>query len=425
MPKLQVAIDLVNLSRSINVIEKTIRGGADWIEIGTPLIKSEGKKAIEKISNKFPDHQIVADMKTMDTGSLEVEIASKSGADIVSILGEASNETIREAIKSAKKYNSKIMVDLIGVSELVERAKEIEELGPDYILVHKGIDEQMAGASPLDRLKKVQKSIKIPLAVAGGLDKDNVADAVRAGAEILVVGGAIIRSKDPETSTRKIKDAIKRTDVLNKSFDKKTKREEILSKISTANLSDASHRRGVLKGINRVCGEKEKVFGKALTVKTMPGDWAKPVEALEEADKGDILVIDSGGKELAVWGELASNSAIKKGVKAVIIDGGVRDVSDIKDLGFPVWAKYKTPEAGEPKGYGEIKAEITCGKAKVGNGDYILADEDGIIVIPKREVDEMLNRAKMVFENEERVREEIKEGSTLSEVIELNKWEKK
>ncbi|PTD94825.1 bifunctional hexulose-6-phosphate synthase/ribonuclease regulator, partial [archaeon SCG-AAA382B04] len=179
------------------------------------------------------------------------------------------------------------------------------------------------------------------------------------------------------------------------------------------------------KGIRKVSGKKEKVFGKARTVKTISGDWAKPVEALEKTEPGDILVINAGGDELAVWGELATNSAINKGVKAIIIDGGVRDISDIRDLGFPVWAKYITPEAGEPKGYGEIGSEIRCGGVKINNGDYILADEDGVVVIDKKEVDEMLNRAQMVYENEERVREEIKNNSTLSEVLELDKWEEK
>lgn len=425
MPKLQVALDFINLKRAIDVANQSLEGGADYLEVGTPLIKSEGREAIEKTSEEFPNQKVVADMKTMDTGSLEVEIASKAGADIVSILGGASDETIREAKRSARKYNSEVMVDLIGVDDLVERARKLEEIGIDYVLVHKGIDEQMAGASPLDRLKEVKEAIDLPMAVAGGLDETNITGAIKAGAEILIVGGAIIRSQDPRKSTRKIKKAMKEAEFSREDISSRKKKiEDVLEKISTANLSDALHRRGVMKGINKISGSKQKAFGKALTVKTMPGDWAKPVEALEKAEEGEILVIDAGGKELAVWGELASHSALNKEIEATIIDGGVRDVSDIKKLEFPIWARYKTPEAGEPKGYGEIGTEVECGGVKVNNGDFILADEDGVVVIEKNEIKEMLNRAEMVFENEERVREEIKEGETLSEVIELEKWEK-
>ncbi len=424
MPILQLAIDVINLSRAKKIAEESIKGGIDWIEVGTPLIKSEGMKAIRELSKEFPNKKIVADMKTMDTGSLEVEIAAKSGADIVAILGTASDSTIREAVSAGKKYNSKIMVDLIGVNDVLERTRKLMEFDIDYLLLHTGIDEQMAGADPLDKLKEVFELTDIPLGIAGGIDEKTAPKAVKSGAEIIVVGGAIVRSENPLESTKEIKRSINEINEAPRKSEKKEKRNEIVEKISTANLSDALHRKGVMKSIKKRSGNKSKIFGRALTVETLEGDWAKPVEALESAQKHDVLVINASGKELAVWGELASNSAQNKGVEGVIIDGAVRDLRDIRELGFPVWSKYVSPEAGEPKGYGEIGAEIKCGGIDVQSGDFILADEDGVVVIPKERVNETLNRAKMVYENEERVRKEIREGETLSEVIELNKWEK-
>jgi len=82
------------------------------------------------------------------------------------------------------------------------------------------------------------------------------------------------------------------------------------------------------------------------------------------------------------------------------------------------------PRAGEPKGFGEINVEITCGGVKVEPGDWIIGDDNGVVVVPKDKAVEVANRAIDVMEKENRVREEIKRGSTLSKVLELKKWEK-
>ena len=93
-PILQVALDVVNLHRALQIAEEAVDGGADWLEIGTPLIKSEGMNAIRELKKKFPHHTIVADMKTLDVGGFEVEMASKAGANIVCVMGMADDPTI-------------------------------------------------------------------------------------------------------------------------------------------------------------------------------------------------------------------------------------------------------------------------------------------------------------------------------------------
>ena len=94
-PILQVALDLLELKRAVEIAREAVEGEVDWIEIGTPLIKSEGMDAIRTIKREFKDHKIVADMKTIDTGALEVEMAAKSGADIVIILALSDNSTYK------------------------------------------------------------------------------------------------------------------------------------------------------------------------------------------------------------------------------------------------------------------------------------------------------------------------------------------
>ena len=158
---LQVALDLLNAHRALGIAKDSIEGGADWIEVGTPLIKSEGMEIVRKLKQTFPDKTLVADMKTMDTGALETEMAAKAGADIVCILAASDDSTILDALKSARDYGTKIMVDLIGVKDKVKRAKELEKLGVDYLCIHVGIDEQMIGKKPIEILSFPSLSLKM------------------------------------------------------------------------------------------------------------------------------------------------------------------------------------------------------------------------------------------------------------------------
>ncbi|ASJ01853.1 Fe-S cluster assembly protein HesB [Thermococcus profundus] len=203
---LQVALDLTDIDQALSIAEKAARGGAHWLEVGTPLIKKEGMRAVELMKRRFPDRKIVADLKTMDTGALEVEMAARHGADVVSILGVADDKTILDAVEVARRYGIRVMVDLIGVKDKVKRAKELERMGVHYILVHTGIDEQVQGKSPLEDLEKVVKAVKVPVAVAGGLNLETIPKVIELGATIIIVGGAITKAENPEKITRQIID---------------------------------------------------------------------------------------------------------------------------------------------------------------------------------------------------------------------------
>ena len=102
------------MDRSVEIAKEAIAGGADWIEIGTPLVKSEGMDAIRTMRKAFPDRTILADMKTVDTGAMEVEMAAKAGADVVIVLGSADDSTVLDALRSAHKYGVRLMADLIS-----------------------------------------------------------------------------------------------------------------------------------------------------------------------------------------------------------------------------------------------------------------------------------------------------------------------
>jgi len=422
MALLQVALDLVNAHRAIQIAKEAIKGGADWLEAGTPLIKSEGMQIITEL--KKLGKKIVADMKTMDVGSVEVEMASKAGADIICIMGVASDETIKEGVKAARRYGTEIMVDMMGVKDIKRRIKEVENMGADYICVHTSIDEQMRAKNPFSLLEDAVSVATVPVAVAGGINAEMAKEAVEKGASIVIVGGAIIKAENVERAAAMIKKGMEGAEVDRGAF-KKYAADEILeafSLVSTCNVCDAMHNRGAMRGIFPV-SKKARMAGRALTVKTMDGDWAKVVEAVDMASVGEIIVVEAGEGKRAVWGELATWSAFKKGIAGIVIDGAVRDVQIIKNVGIPVFARKVVPEAGEPKGYGEIGCEIVCGGQIVRKGDWIVGDENGVVVIPKEEAHAIANRAVNVMERENRIREEIKRGSTLSKVLNLERWE--
>jgi 3-hexulose-6-phosphate synthase/6-phospho-3-hexuloisomerase len=423
---LQVALDLLEIPRALQIAQESVEGGADWIEAGTPLIKSEGMDAVRSLRGHFPGSVIVADMKVADTGSIEVEMAAKAGANIVCVLADADDSVIAEAVRAAHLYGIQLMADLINVREPVSRAVQLESMGVDIICAHTGIDQQMTGKCSLDLLSALFGKIHIPIAVAGGIDALSAGSAVENGADIIIIGGSIVRSADPCDSTKKIRSAM--DNPLSSPSEKKSPDEEIrsiLEQVSSPNISDAMHRQGAMTGIISICGDV-KMIGRAVTVQTFAGDWAKPVEAIDVAEVGDVIVINNdGGTHVAPWGELATLSSVKKGIAGVVIDGAVRDVDDIRAMKYPLFARAIVPNAGEPKGFGEINAEIQCCGQKVHAGDWIVGDESGVVVVPSERAYEIARRALEVRKNEERIREEIRRGSTLSKVAELIKWEKK
>lgn len=426
-PVLQVALDLVNADRALKIASEAVKGGADWIEAGTMLIKSEGMDVVRQLKRAFPRHTLVADMKTIDVGGAEVEMAAKAGADIVVVLGVSSDPTITEAVLSARQYGAKVMVDLFNVKDKVARAKQVERMGADYLCVHVGVDEQMVGGTPLSELKGLTKAVGLPIAAAGGINSETAPEIVRAGASIVIVGGAIIKAADVAAAARKVKRAITtgrkiRTELFRKYGEKELF--EAFSKVSSPNVADAQHKRGAMKGIHPRIAHGVKMVGRALTVHTVNGDWAKPVEAIDRAKPGDVIVIDACGGDLAVWGELASWSCKTKGVAGVVIDGAARDIDSIIEMGFPLFSRHITSNAGEPKGYGGIGHEIVCGGVPVRTGDWIIGDESGVVVVPQEHAVEVANRALDIMERENRLREEIKRGGTLSSVLKLEKWEK-
>ncbi|MBD3262575.1 MAG: bifunctional hexulose-6-phosphate synthase/ribonuclease regulator [Candidatus Altiarchaeales archaeon] len=421
--KIQLALDFVDLDRAIKCLDEAFEY-VDFIEAGTPLIKSEGLECVRQLKRRSRGKPVVADMKIMDAGRIEVEAASKAGADYVDVCAQAGDETVIECVDSALNVGAKVVADLIGVPNPLVRAERMQQLGVEVVTFHQGIDRQMKGASSFKHVMAASQRLSIPLGCAGGLTSESAVDAVSAGASIIVVGGAITKAEYPGEAAKKIRQAVdSMKKIPTKHFTRTKELYSLLAGVSCANLSDAQHRRGVLAGITPLCGDF-RFAGPAVTVRTYPGDWAKPVEAVDVASQGDVLVITQGGVPPACWGELATESAQRKKLSAVVVDGAVRDAKEIIKMGFPVYAKHVCPNAGEPKGFGEINVPLNIGGVTIKPGDIVVGDADGVVVVPQGKAVEIANRAHDVLERENRIREEIKENSSLSKVTHLIKWEK-
>lgn len=426
-PIVQVALDFVDLPRALQVAREAVAGGVDWVEAGTPLIKAEGLGAVRALKAEFPDRTVVADMKTMDAGRTEVEYAAKAGAGVVGVLGAASDSTIRECAEAARNYGCRLIVDMIEVADPVARARRAQELGADYVGIHTAIDRQMRGEAPFETLRAVAAAVDIPVSVAGGVNSETAAAAVEAGAGIVVVGGAIIKSADAAAAAAEIRRAVDEGVSLETTLYKRAGEADlraVLEQVSTANVSDAWHRQPSLPGIRPLLPGAH-MCGPAVTCRTYAGDWAKPVEAIDVCAPGDVLVVDACDATPAMWGELATHSAMVKGLAGLVVWGAIRDTPEIARLGFPAFSSKVCANAGEPKGFGEINVPIRIGNVTVAPGDWLIGDDDGVCVIPKDKAVEYTNRAMDVLEKENRLRGEIREGSTLSQVAYLIKWEKK
>lgn len=194
--ELQLALDLVNIPEAKKLV-KEIAEYIDIIEIGTPVVINEGLRAVKEIKEEFPFLKVLADLKIMDAGGYEVMKAAEAGADIITVLGATDDSTIRGAVEEAKKQGKKILVDMINVKNIEERAMEIDALGVDYICVHTGYDLQAVGQSPFEELRIIKRVVKhAKTAVAGGIKLSTLPEVIQAKPDLIIVGGGITGQED-------------------------------------------------------------------------------------------------------------------------------------------------------------------------------------------------------------------------------------
>lgn len=206
--KLQLALDLVNIPGAIEVV-KEVEAFIDVVEIGTPIIINEGLHAVKAIKEAFPQLEVLADLKIMDAGGYEIMKAAEAGADIVTVLGATDNATIKGAVEEARKQNKQVMIDMINVKNIEERAAEIDALGVDYICVHTGYDLQAEGKDSFEELQAIKKVVKqAKTAIAGGIKLATLPAAIQAQPDLIIVGGGITGQENKQEVAAQMKQLI-------------------------------------------------------------------------------------------------------------------------------------------------------------------------------------------------------------------------
>jgi 3-hexulose-6-phosphate synthase len=197
-PVVQISLDLTDISEALETARIAVEAGVDWLEAGTPLLLAEGLHGVRALRAAFPNHPIVADLKTMDGGYLEAEMMAKAGATHVVVMARAHVETIKVVVKAGRDYGIKVMGDNLGCEDKAAASRRMEELGVDYIVHHTGYDERngIAAAgrgrvSPLDDLEAVVSAVSIPVQAVGGLTLEEAVAMPKRGAPLVVIGAPL------------------------------------------------------------------------------------------------------------------------------------------------------------------------------------------------------------------------------------------
>ncbi|MCX5659900.1 MAG: orotidine 5'-phosphate decarboxylase [Planctomycetota bacterium] len=202
-PIVQISLDVVTIPEALETAAMALRAGVDWLEAGTPLIIAEGMNGVRALRERFPGVPIVADLKTMDGGYLEAELMAKAGATHVVVMARAHAETIRCVAKAGRDLNVKIMGDNMACPDMVAAARELEELGCDFIVHHIGYDERRGIAargqrmpSPMDQLREVVAAVGVPVQAVGGLSIEQAIRTPEYGAPLVVLGAPLTIDAD-------------------------------------------------------------------------------------------------------------------------------------------------------------------------------------------------------------------------------------
>lgn len=191
-------------------------------------------------------------------------------------------------------------------------------------------------------------------------------------------------------------------------------------KITTSQISDALKKLtgefGVVPEIKPI-KKNLSIKGRVVTVKTKQDDWGTPIKAIETAREGEIIFVSCDGDDIAVWGELFSKYAQKKGLGGTVIYGAMRDIDAVCDLDYPVFSRAVVPHAGQPKANGETNINLECGGVKIKPGDWIFGDDCGVVVVAEELIDDVIHDAVQIKKNEDKILRQLEEGTSLSDIL--------
>ena len=210
---LQFANDLVEKSGFLAATRK-VSSLIDILEIGTPAIIANGIELVAEARRFFPQQTLLADIKIVDAGYLEAELAFERGADIVTVLGCASDETINQAIRAARVFDGRVMLDTVGTDNLKSIMNRAAAICPDYVCLHTPSDKSRVGETDFVQLVRRDMAVireNLPetrIAVAGGISPESLELLLPLKPDVVIVGRFIYESEAPREAASRIRKAM-------------------------------------------------------------------------------------------------------------------------------------------------------------------------------------------------------------------------
>lgn len=193
-----------------------------------------------------------------------------------------------------------------------------------------------------------------------------------------------------------------------------------LATFDTATLHEAAGQCGAMAPGLHTLLPGRRVAGPALTVACPPGDNLMLHVAVAQAQPGEVIVAQCHDASFGVWGEVLSVAALARGVAALVIDGAVRDIDAIRELDFPIFAQGTALRGTQKAMLGMMRVPISCGGLLVWPGDYVIADDSDIVVLPAREVAFVLGQAAARRDKESGMMEQLRQGVTTVDLLSLS-----
>jgi 3-hexulose-6-phosphate synthase len=197
-PIVQIALDYATIEEALAMAKIGVEAGVDWLEIGTPLIVSQGLSPIGEMVRAFPNYPVLADYKTMDSGGKNVHRTKAQGGHVMTVCANAPDETVQSAIAASKETGVWVVADTIGVKQQAARARQCAEWGVHMIYLHYGADQRAADASQdsTQWLDEVIATVPVPVGV-GCFDVEDAVRAVQKGAQLVAIGHPVISGANP------------------------------------------------------------------------------------------------------------------------------------------------------------------------------------------------------------------------------------
>lgn len=207
--KLQLALDRPDLARELELMASVSRY-VDLVEAGTPLLIREGIRAVRELRRRYRGRTVVADIKVVDAGEPIAELAFAAGANVVTVLGWASDEVIERVVRQARRYDGEVMADSLGLAHIPERARELRALGVSSLCLNRrGFKKQKVSKEDgFKRLVSLIEEIELPVYLAGGIDLDELTELREAPLAGVIIGAAIAEAPSPAEVARQMRRVI-------------------------------------------------------------------------------------------------------------------------------------------------------------------------------------------------------------------------